>query len=145
MIKKIFILMILNFIIFGNDTFANDVQKPCKEEGFEKYSNCVLTDIDTPSEKGGSIDIRDLEKLLPKDTTESVIIADINASRVSPMKIDLLHFDDKDIIVSPGEYQADHLLIPQEGTQRIILYTKDAGKTWNMKIRIQASGYLDGL
>lgn len=145
MIKKIFIFTILNFILLGNYAFANDIQKPCKEEGFEQYSTCVLTDINAPSEKGGSIDIRDIEKLLPKDTTQAVIIADINASRVSPMKIDLLHYDDKDISVSPGEYQPDHLLIPQEGTQRIILITNDAGKTWNMKLRIQSSGYLDNL
>lgn len=143
--KKICIFTILNFVIFGNYTFANNIQKPCKEEGFEQYSTCVLTNINAPSEKGGSIDIRDIEKLLPKNTTEAVIIADIDASRVSPMKINLLHFDDKDIITSPGEYQPDHLLIPQEGTQRIILYTKDTGKTWNIKIRIQASGYLDNL
>lgn len=143
--KKIFIFTILNFVILGNYSFANDIQKPCKEDGFEQYATCILTEIDAPSEKGGSIDIRDIEKLLPKDTIQAVIIADINASRVSPMKINLLHFDDKDINVSPGEYQPDHLLIPQEGTQRIILSTNNAGKTWDMKLRIQASGYLDNL
>ncbi|MCW4580160.1 hypothetical protein [Gluconacetobacter entanii] len=120
-----------------------DSQTPCKTDGYKDYPICINAMLQTPSDAGGTIDIRAIEALLPKGAEKAVIISEILATRVMPMNVSLSHFDDKDITWPASEFPLDHITIPNNGTYQVVLSTNNGGKSWGLRIVIEQAGYTE--
>lgn len=119
------------------------VQTPCTSESYKEYETCISAILSLPSNRGGDIDIRAIETLLPKDIQKAAIISGITAAPVVPMTVSLKHYDDRNIIWPSTDTPLDHIIIPNNGTYQVVLTTADGGKTWGMRIIIEQPGSID--
>ncbi|MGY6771084.1 hypothetical protein [Komagataeibacter sp. NFXK3] len=119
------------------------VQTPCTSESYKEYETCISAILSLPSNRGGDIDIRAIETLLPKDIQKAAIISGITAAPVAPMTVSLKHYDDKNITWPSTDTPLDHIIIPNNGTYQVALTTTDGGKTWGMRIIIEQPGSTD--
>lgn len=116
------------------------VQTPCTSESYKEYETCISAILSLPSNRGGDIDIRGIETLLPKDIQKAAIISGITAAPVVPMTVSLKHYDDRNITWPSTDTPLDHIIIPNNGTYQVVLTTVDGGKTWGMRIVIEQPG-----
>lgn len=116
------------------------IQTPCTSESYGEYATCISAILSLPSSRGGDIDIRAVESLLPKDSQKAAIISGITATPGAPMTVSLKHYDDKNIAWPATDTPLDHVIIPNNGTYQVVLTTADGGKTWGMRVVIEQPG-----
>lgn len=122
-------------------TLANvTVQTPCTSESYKEYATCISAILGLPSNRGGDIDVRAIETLLPRDIQKAAIISGITAAPVAPMAVSLKHYDDQNITWPSTDTPLDHIIIPNNGTYQVVLTTTDGGKTWGMRVIIEQPG-----
>lgn len=116
------------------------VQTPCTSNSYKEYETCISAILSIPSNRGGDVDVRSLETLLPKDIQKAAIISGITSTPVMPMTVSLKHYDDSNITWPTTDTPLDHVIIPNNGTYQVVLTTNDGGKTWGMRVVIEQSG-----
>ncbi|MCW4589699.1 hypothetical protein NO263_03795 [Gluconacetobacter entanii] len=145
-------LFLVPALMMANHAYATDVklpdgtpasvtiQTPCTSNSYKEYETCISAILSIPSNRGGDVDVRSLETLLPKDIQRAAIISGITSTPVMPMTVSLKHYDDKNITWPTTDTPLDHIIIPNNGTYQVVLTTNDGGKTWGMRVVIEQPG-----
>ncbi|MCE2563708.1 hypothetical protein [Komagataeibacter sp. FNDCF1] len=152
--RKSFLALVPVLLMAGH-AYATDVklpdgtpasvttQTPCTSDSYKEYEACISVILSIPSNRGGDVDIRAIESLLPKDIQKAAIISGITATPVVPMTVSLKHYDDKNITWPATDTPIDHIIIPNNGTYQVVMTTADGGKSWIMRIIIEQPGSVD--